>query len=135
LTQLTPKGTYFTPETGIDSESQIEKDLANWTKIDAKQLLLRYPALDPTFSSPYGSGTENGTGLASPEFKRESSILGDIIMLAPCRQFVSRAISKGTSVYSYLFSDRGTVDWLGTGGESLRNVPPQIPQRDELDTE
>jgi hypothetical protein len=110
-------GTYFAPK-NVNSESQIIADLPNWTKIDPKQLIALYPNNNGNFSSPYGSGTGSGSGQNGPTFKRESSILGDIIMLAPARQFLSRAADKGTKVYGYLFSDSGGSNYLGPGSES-----------------
>jgi hypothetical protein len=101
----------------VNSESQIIADLPNWTKIDPKQLVALYPNNNGNFSSPYGSGTGSGSGQNGPTFKRESSILGDIIMLAPARQFLSRAADKGTKVYGYLFSDSGGSNYLGPGSE------------------
>jgi hypothetical protein len=111
-----PKGTYFTPKTGIVSESDIARDLPNWTRIDPSQLLARYPAGNPNYSSPYGSGVGEGTGREAPAFKRESSILGDVIVLAPFRQFLSRTSSKGSKAYGFLFADTGSAGWIGPGG-------------------
>ncbi|QRW08042.1 carbohydrate esterase family 10 protein [Ceratobasidium sp. AG-Ba] len=67
----------------------------------AARRLLEYYSDDPKQGSPYGTGEETfGQG---SQFKRFSSIFGDLIFQAPRRQHLRAATKFGVKSWSYIF--------------------------------
>ncbi|KAG9126323.1 hypothetical protein FRC07_003890 [Ceratobasidium sp. 392] len=106
------EGTLFGNGTSMNSE----QDIINWittrftglnigisNETAVRELLKYYPA-DPAAGSPYGTGNETfGQG---PQYKRFSSIFGDLFFQAPRRDHLKAATKFGVQSWSYLFDER-----------------------------
>lgn len=87
-------GLYF----GIDNSTAVQ------------ELLKFYPA-DPAAGSPYGTGNE--TFGQAAQYKRLTSIIGDIIFQASRRDHLETATKFGVNTWSYLFTETvpGPAEW------------------------
>ncbi|CAE6467301.1 unnamed protein product [Rhizoctonia solani] len=105
------EGTVFINQT----TPQTTKNVTDWLLYQAPGLyfgynnltavteLLKYYPSDPAAGSPYGTGNET-FGLAA-QFKRLTSLYGDLIFQASRRDHVRTATKLGVNVWSYLFTD------------------------------
>ncbi|KAL0961016.1 hypothetical protein HGRIS_006008 [Hohenbuehelia grisea] len=121
------EGTSFAP-----SETNSTKSIVDWMKTLFRPtraldralpgLLERYPDI-PALGSPHNTGNET-FGLSS-QFKRLSSILGDVVFAAPHRALNQKLTEQGVDVYGYLFSDRGvqTEQWPYLGVSHSYDLP------------
>lgn len=100
---------------GIRTESELRRYLQHFhlpdaTEEEVDRLLELYPD-DPAQGSPYGTGEANQV---TPQWKRLSSIQGDLVFQAPRRMFL-KSLSPGQNTWSYLsklfdgFPDLGTA--------------------------
>ncbi|KAL7271295.1 hypothetical protein RUND412_005962 [Rhizina undulata] len=93
--------------TGVNTDEEALAQLISskrWvvTPYQASEILARYPN-DPTVGSPYGTGTETFSKFGA-QYKRYSSIAGDLTMAAPRRLLAERyAQHTNSGVWSYRF--------------------------------
>ncbi|KAJ2925706.1 hypothetical protein H1R20_g11389, partial [Candolleomyces eurysporus] len=89
------------------------------------QVLTLYPE-NPSVGSPYGTGDEP-FGLP-PSYKRESSIIGDLVFDAPRRMLSEVAAKAGVKLYGYLFTHPQPNPSSGVRhGSEIRFVFGQVP--------
>jgi acetylcholinesterase len=118
------EATLFTlPLGGIKTESELRRYLRhfhmrNATEEEMDRLLELYPD-DPAQGSPYGTGEANQV---TPQWKRLSSIQGDIVFQGPRRVFLEN-LSPKQDTWSYLSKLLDGFPDLGTAHSSdLMNV-------------
>ncbi|KAF8608650.1 alpha/beta-hydrolase [Ceratobasidium sp. AG-I] len=138
-TQL-DEGTLF----GNGTSMKTEQDIINWliarfpglypgvSNVTLIRELLEYYPVSPAAGSPYGTGDET-FGLGA-QFKRFSSMLGDVAFQAPRRDLLRTANKFKVKGWSYLMKQPPVdfVPFLGVrhGGEVpfvLQTVPIQVP--------
>ncbi|KAI5853303.1 Alpha/Beta hydrolase protein [Tricharina praecox] len=100
----TDEGTSF-GVSGVNSDADAVAQLISskrWvlTPVQASKLLTFYPD-DPIVGSPYGTGSRTFPALGA-QYKRYSSMAGDLTMDAPRRQ-LAQAAAKYSAVFSYRF--------------------------------
>jgi acetylcholinesterase len=108
---------------GIKTESELRRylqhfHLPNATEEETDRLLELYPG-DPAQGSPYGTGEANQV---TPQWKRLSSIQGDLVFQGPRRVFLEN-LSSRQDTWSYLSKLLDGFPDLGTAHSSdLMNV-------------
>ncbi|EJD02497.1 esterase 1 [Fomitiporia mediterranea MF3/22] len=109
------EGTLFIPTTFNSTEQLREWVISNTSSPVvtmsgpdpvADEILKLYPDI-PALGSPYGTGNET-FGL-SPQFKRVSSVLGDLAFVSVRRELVETASEHGVRAFAYLFADPQTA--------------------------
>ncbi|KAJ6481879.1 extracellular triacylglycerol lipase precursor, partial [Mycena sanguinolenta] len=83
-------------------------------------LLELYPNI-PALGCPFGTG--NDTFGISPIFKQAAALIGDVVIQAPRRFWSQTASSKGTPVYSYIFTDPQPENPPFLGVAHLSEIP------------
>ncbi|OBZ76232.1 Lipase 2 [Grifola frondosa] len=86
----------------------------------ANNLLVLYPDI-PALGSPYNTGNET-FGL-SPEYKRLSSIAGDVFFQALRRTWIQTASGVGVKAFAYLFADPAAVTNASLGITHSDEIP------------
>ncbi|QRW13402.1 carbohydrate esterase family 10 protein [Ceratobasidium sp. AG-Ba] len=115
------EGTVFLNGTSMNTE----QDIINWltvrlpglyfgmSNVTAIQELLKLYPTDPAVGSPYGTG--NDTFGQGAQYKRASSVLGDLIFQASRRDHHTTATKFGVKTWSYVMKERplSFVPFLG----------------------
>ncbi|KAN0124162.1 carotenoid ester lipase precursor, partial [Lactarius tabidus] len=108
------EGTVFSlSQTNVTTEAELHSYLKEFvlpaTDAQIDELLTIYPQ-NPTFGSPYDTGTQNAL---TPQFKRMASILGDFAFQAP-RRFFLQNVSDKQKVWSFLSKRLKSVPIIGS---------------------
>ncbi|KAJ2916212.1 hypothetical protein MD484_g4180, partial [Candolleomyces efflorescens] len=89
------------------------------------QVLTLYPD-DPSVGSPYGTGNELFG--EPPSYKRQSSVLGDLVFDAPRRMLSEVAANAGVKSYGYHFTHPQRQPPLGVShGSEIQFIFGQVP--------
>ncbi|KAK8017794.1 Alpha/Beta hydrolase protein [Apiospora rasikravindrae] len=121
----TDEGTNSAPK-GINTTKQLFDPLAQGyfrpqrlPNATVSKLLELYPT-DPRQGCPYNTGTTKLTSGALD--KQACSIFGDLVMVAPARQFASTLAADGVPVYRYRFNQ------LPPGGSPARGISTGVEE-------
>lgn len=97
------------------------------TPAQAENILALYPD-DPAVGSPYGTGSTTWPSLGL-QYKRYSSISGDLTMDAPRRLMAAAYASAGEKVYSFRFDSpmENSTTKIGVGHFSDVGGPSSSP--------
>ncbi|KAK8066827.1 alpha/beta-hydrolase [Apiospora hydei] len=121
----TDEGTNSAPKS-INTTEQLSEPLAQGyfrphplPNATVSTLLALYPA-DPRQGCPYNTGTTKLTPGALD--KQACSIFGDLVMVAPARQFASTLAADGVPAYRYRFNQ------LPPGGSPARGISTGVEE-------
>ncbi|KAF7366360.1 Carboxylic ester hydrolase [Mycena sanguinolenta] len=128
--QISFPGTLFVAaSSAINSTAQIVDQLnssfypcgsASALQNAMNMLLKLYPDI-PALGCPFDTG--NDTFGISPIFKQAAALIGDIVIQAPRRFWSQTSSSKGTAVYSYIFTDPQPENPPFLGVAHLSEIP------------